>query len=284
MFARTLGYALGLVVGVATSAGAQEHPLSISQALVLARERAPAVIAARARVADARAALVGAGMQLNNPELDLSGGPRFADGANRQFDFGVGLSRMFENGKRRQARIDAATEGIASAEAHAVAVQRDVLREASLAFLDAQFLQRQHTLLLDAIKAAAEAQQIAERRLALGDVAALDVNTARIERARLEAERHVIDAQRLAALGLLGKLLGAASLPFVDGAAETLTDRALADLLRAVDERPELRALDADIRQAEARLRLAGASRRSSFGASARYERDEGDQSLSSAD
>jgi outer membrane protein, heavy metal efflux system len=280
MFARTYVYALALVVGVGTSAAAQENPLSLSQALAIARERAPAVIAARARIVEAQAAFAGASMRLDNPELDANGGSRFTDSANRQFDFGVGLSQMFENGKRRQARIDAATEAIASAEAHAIGAQREVLREASVAFLDAHYLQRHDALLLDAIKIASEAERIAERRFALGDVAALDLNTARVERARLEAERQVIDAQRLAALGSLGQLLGMSSVPSVAEIVTQADPPALADLLKAVDKRPELRVIDADIRQAEARVRLAAASKQPVFGASARYERDEGDHLL----
>ena len=280
MSARTYGYAFALVVAFGTSGRAQENPLSLSQSLVIARERAPGLIAARARVAEAQAALVGASLQLDNPELDGSVGPRFADGAARQFDFGIGLSQMFEHGARRKARTAAATEGVAAAEARLLVAERDVLREVSLAFLDAQFLQRQHALLLDAITIATEAQRIAERRFALGDVAALDVNTARVERARLEAERHVVDAQRLGALGTLGQLLGTTTVPEVGPVGEQPARRQLNDLLRAVASRPELRAIDAEIRQAEARLDLASAAKRPQFGVSARYERDEGDHVL----
>ncbi len=277
MFARTYVYALALAVCFGTSARAQDNPLSLSQSLAIARERAPGLIAARARVVEAQAALVGASMRLDNPELDGSFGPRFADDANRKFDFGIGLSQQFENGARRKARTAAATEGVAAAEARLLVAERDVLREVSVAFLDAQFLQRQHTLLLDALTIAAEAQQIAERRFALGDVAALDVNTARVERARLEAERHVVDAQRLGALGALGQLLGATTVPNVGLASQPPPRRQLSELLQAVDSRPELRAIDAEIRQAEARLSLASASKGSLWGVSARYEHDEGD-------
>lgn len=280
MFARTYVYALALAVAFAASVRAQENPLSLSQTLAIARERAPGLVAARARVVEAQAALVGASMRLDNPELDGSFGPRFADDANRKFDFGIGLSQQFENGARRKARTAAATEGVAVAEARLLATERDVLREVSVAFLDAQFLHRQHALLLDALTIAAEAQQIAERRFALGDVAALDVNTARVERARLEAERHVVDAQRLGALGTLGQLLGTTTVPTVTHVTDQPVRRDLADLLRAVDSRPELRAIDAETRQAEARLTLASASKGALWGVSARYERDEGDHVL----
>lgn len=277
MFARTYVYALALAVAFGTSARAQETSLSLSQSLAIARERAPGLIAARARVVEAQAALVGASMRLDNPELDGSFGPRFADDASRQFDFGIGLSQQFENGARRKARTAAATEGVAAAEARLLAAEREVLRDVGVAFLDAQFLQRQHALLLDAVTIAADAQQIAERRFALGDVAALDVNAAKVERARLEAERHVIDAQRLGALGALGQLLGATTVPTVEPVGEQPARRQLSELLKALNSRPELRAIDAEIRQAEARVALASASKSALWGVNARYERDEGD-------
>lgn len=282
MFARTYVYALVLVVACGTSVRAQENPLSLSlsQSLALARQRAPGLLAARARVAEAQAAVVGASMRLDNPELDGSIGPRFTGGAERQFDFGIGLSQMFENGARRTARVAAATEGVVAAQARLVAAERDVLREVSLAFLGAEFLQRQHALLFDAIAIATEVQRIAERRLALGDVAALDVNTARVERARLEAERHVVDAQRLGALGTLGQLLGTTAVPEISAGDAPRAPRLLSDLLSAVDTRPELRAIDAEIREAEGRLALAAAAKRPQLGVNARYERDEGDHVL----
>ncbi len=280
MFARRSMYALAMLVVFAGDAQSQSGPLSLEGALALAREKAPAVAAARGELARAKAEVIAASMRLDNPEIDGSAGPRFSDGAERQFDFGAGISQQFESGSRRRARIAAANEGVASAEASVMVAQREVLREASLAFFDAQFLRRQQALLLDAIRIASEAQQIAERRFALGDVAALDVNTARVERARLQAEALAVDAEKQAALGSLGALLGAPELPSVNEAEPTVQEQNLEVLVRALESRPELRAIDASIRQAQARLELASAFKRPTLGAMARYERDEGDHVL----
>jgi len=245
----------------------------------MAREKSPAVVSARARVSEAEAARVAAAMRTDNPEIDASAGPRFAE-PSTQIDFGVGVSQMFENGGRRSARIAAANEGVASAEARLIVAQREAVRQAAIAFLDAQYLQRQAAQLTDAVTLAAEVLQVAERRLALGDVAALDVNTARVERARLESERVRAEAERQISLGTLGEVLGLSTMPSVTPETEAPRTRTIEELLKAIEARPELRAIDADIRQAEARLALGKATAKPQFGLSARYDRDEGDHVL----
>ena len=234
MFARTCTCAFAMLVSFASAADAQNDPLSLAQALALAREQAPAVVGARGRLAQAKAELVAASMRLDNPTLDGELGPRFSQGSQRQVDFGIGISHTFANGAQRRARVDAATEAIASAEAEVAVVQRDVARDAGLAYVDAQFLQRQQAILADAITIASEALQAAERRFALGDVAALDVNTARVERTRLEAERQMVEADRLASLGTLASLVGLVTAPTIDSTA-AFAPRQLDDLLRAID-------------------------------------------------
>jgi len=279
MSVRTCLYALVCLAVSAAGVRAQDGPLTLFQALATAREKSPTVIAARARVAEAEAARVAAGMRLDNPEVDAGAGPRFAD-AGRQIDFGLGVSQMFENGGRRNARISAANEGVASAEARLVAAQRNAAKETAIVFLKTQYLERLVSQLADAVKLASEVSQIAERRFSLGDIAALDVNTARVESSRLESERAAMDAERLAALGDLGALLGASTLPSIASESDTYNTRSLDELLRAIDARPELRAIDADIRHAEARLALAKAAGKPQFGLTARYDRDEGDHVL----
>lgn len=276
MFGRTCMSVCVALACVANAAAFQDAPLSFSQALALAREQAPAVVAARGRLAQAKAELVAASLRLDNPEIDGEIGPRFTPGRQRQFDFGVGIRQTFARGDQRRARIAMATEAIASAEAELMVVQRDVLRQSAVAYVEAQFWRQQHAVIADAIRIAVDALQIAERRFSLGDVAALDVNTARVERARLEAEAQAIESERVTALGTLGGLLG---LPNVPAVVPEIArgPRQLDALLRAVDNKPELRVIDAETRRAQARLQLAAATGRPIFGAAARYGRDEGD-------
>jgi cobalt-zinc-cadmium efflux system outer membrane protein len=280
MFVRTATYALGLVALCAIDAGAQEGPLSLSRARLLARQHAPMVIAARGRLAEARAAGVGAAMRRSNPELEGSAGPRWGGDSVRQLDFGAGISQALENGALRRARIAVAAEGRASADAEVVVAEQGAIREASLAFLDVQWIERRAALMREAAADAVLVQQAAERRFALGDVAMLDVNAARIERARRDADIRDLEARRLEALGRLASLVG---LPVVSAIVDEAPPPPPAEidrLLAAVDARPELRAIDAGIRRAQAQLQLASAAGRPTFGASARYEREEGSHVL----
>ena len=60
-----------------STAGAQPVSLSLEQALARAREEAPAVLIARARIEEARGRLAGAGVRFReNPTIGVASGPR----------------------------------------------------------------------------------------------------------------------------------------------------------------------------------------------------------------
>jgi outer membrane protein TolC len=121
------------------SAQAQAQMLTFEQAMARAREQAPRVLVARARVDEARGRLAGASVRLPaNPVIETSTGPRSLPG-DRKTDFDVGISQSFELGNRRAARIAAAEAGIARETAQADAATRAVVHEAAEAFLRTAF-------------------------------------------------------------------------------------------------------------------------------------------------
>src|SRR4029078_9244596 len=90
-----------------------QSPLTFQQALTMARERAPRVAVARARIDEARGRLAGAAVRFrDNPVIDASAGPRWLETGNVT-DYDFGLSQAFELGNRRDARIAGAEAGIA---------------------------------------------------------------------------------------------------------------------------------------------------------------------------
>src|SRR2546422_2371201 len=83
----------------------QTQVVTLQQALDLARKRAPAILAGRDRINEARGRLVGARILLReNPVLNISAGPRQLPG-NTVTDYAVGASQSFELGGRRSSRI-----------------------------------------------------------------------------------------------------------------------------------------------------------------------------------
>src|SRR5207247_1485352 len=88
-----------------TVAGGQSLTLTFEDALARAREEAPSVFVARARIEEARGWLVGARIRYrDNPTIDVSAGSRSIEG-NTLAGFDVGLSQLFETRGQRQARI-----------------------------------------------------------------------------------------------------------------------------------------------------------------------------------
>ena len=156
-------------------------------------------------------------------------------------------------------------------------ITRTVLRESALLFYQALYATERVLLLTTSVDLASSIHDVADRRFRAGDLAVLDVNLARAALARARAQRDAGEAERIAALGSLRALLrleepiavaGRLSLPPApDGAV----------LARSVGERPELRALDAAIREAEAEVDVARTFRKPNYGVGLRYPREEGD-------
>ena len=275
--------AAALVAGVAAlwprlGAG-QDTTLTLDQALTRARQRAPAIVAARAQIDEARARLVGASALLReNPVVDGAAGPH-QNGAGYLTDYEVGISQTFEVAGQRGARIAGAEAGVSRQVAAADDATRRALRDTATAFLHGLYAAEQLRLAAAAAAVAAETQQIAQRRHRAGDIPVLDLNVAgaALARARADVEGH--RAAQTAALGELRILVGME-------ADETLALRGdlrdrrhpeLGALLAEAPARPDLQALQADSRAAEADLRLGEAGQWPSVGLGARYHKDQGE-------
>src|SRR5262245_29397587 len=87
-----------------TTAGAQPITLTLDEALAKARDQAPSILIARARVEEARGRLIGARLRRDNPIIDAASGPRATD-AGTLTDVDIGVSQLFETGGQRAARV-----------------------------------------------------------------------------------------------------------------------------------------------------------------------------------
>jgi len=257
---------------------AEESGLTLEQALARARERAPAIAAAKGRIDEARGRLVGASVLLrDNPEIEGSAGARITDHG-ELLEGSFGIRQLFELGGRRSARIAGASAAIERESADSADVTRRVLRDTATAFWDAlHAVERQHLAEI-ALSVTEETERIARRRYQAGDVGPLDANVAAATTARGRSEVLAEKARYEAAIGTLRVALGM-------GAGEPLTIRGdlrtrprytIAELLARVSARPDLQALDAGTREAGADVRLGRALRWPNVGLGATYERDDG--------
>lgn len=238
------------------------------------------MIAARLAVDEARARLVGATVRPDNLEFDGAiGNRRGTVGDAVDLDFGV--TQRFEPRGRRSARVSGAEAGIAQAQATADEAARTVLLDAVTAFLRAVRAIERERLLASAENLANALHQAADRRYRAGDIAVLDVNVARAGLARVRADREAAQAEASAARGELAVALGIDGEVQIDSAIPAAPATDTAALLRSALERPELRALEAGVREADATTVLGRTFTKPELGAGARYARDEGDNVVS---
>jgi cobalt-zinc-cadmium efflux system outer membrane protein len=262
----------------AGAATGQVRIASLADVLSRARERAPEVVSARLALEEARGRLAGASVRVqSNPELDASIGPRNSTDS-RFTDFELGVAQMFEPGARRSARIDGANAALAQSTANIDELTRTVLRSAASAYYRTVHANERIRLLTSAYDVASSVYGAADRRFRSGDIAVLDVNIARASRARVAANREAAEAERSLATGELRRLLRIDGDVIVEGSLPRLDQADLAAALQSGGQRPELKMLEAGIREAEAELRLGSSFSKPEYGFGLKYSREEGDQ------
>lgn len=259
-------------------AAAQSRIMTLAEVLARAREQAPQIVSARLALEESRGRLAGASVRFqSNPQIDAAVGNR--NGPDTRFtDVELGLGQSFEPGARRSARIAGAQAAIAQTSANAEEVTRTVLRLSASAYYRAVHANERIKLLNSTYELASGVYSAADRRFKAGDIAVLDVNIARASLARVRAEREGAEASKSIALGELRQLLGLQSDVDVDGSLSLTGETDVNAALQTAAQRPELRALEAGIQEAEAELRLGLSFSKPEYGVGVRYAREEGDQ------
>jgi cobalt-zinc-cadmium efflux system outer membrane protein len=252
--------------------------MTLAEVLTRAREQAPQIVSARLALEEARGRLAGASVRFQaNPQIDAAIGNR--NGPNTRFtDIELGFGQSFEPGARRSARIAGANAAIAQSSANAEEVTRTVLRLAASAYFRALHAHDRIKLLNATYELASGVYSAADRRYKAGDIAVLDVNIARASLARVRAEREGAEASKTLALGELRRLLGLEGDVDVDGSLSRPVETDLNGALQAALQRPELKALEAGVQEAEAEVQLGLSFSKPEYGVGVRYAREEGDQ------
>ncbi len=279
-----MGLSRKLVLAVAILAvaapGVSQETLTLEQALSLARERAPSVLSARARIEESRGRLSTASV-IRNPEVEAAAGGAIS-GEPRSAKVDAGLLQDVELGGRRSSRIDVASAELASSIAEAEDVLRRARRDVAAAFFRGLEAQERLALLAGAERIAEDTLEAARRRHESGDVALLDVNVARAAAARARSEVHGARASLSASLAEIRALLGFSAGEHLRLEGELSSPRRfdLPNLLDKALERPDIRALQSELDAANAELRLGQALAWPELGLGALYQREEGQDFL----
>ncbi|MGK2856069.1 MAG: TolC family protein [Thermoanaerobaculia bacterium] len=267
---------------VIAGAACGAEPLTLDGALAIARERAPAIVAERLRLEEARAHAASKNrFATSNPEFEASMGWRDSDGAaSHDRDWEMALSQSFSDLVRGPARSEVALARLDADTRSLDDATRTALLEVAAACVERIALQRQGALAADSLDIASRTREAAERRFVAGDVAQLDVNVARMLHARASAELASAAAALAQSRARLGSLLG-----FEPGEPlEIVPDLSLPDLVADVGlealvaARPDVRRLDAELTMTRAELRLASPGRALDWGLVAVIAEEEGDR------
>lgn len=280
-FVARLGW-VALVCGPAV-ASADNHELTLDQALALARERAPEVLIEGARAREIAAQRAGATPLLrDNPELEGQAGWRRSDAGGSSVDVELGIAQMFELGGQRGTRIAKADAEAAAARGRAADAGRQAQLDVAVSFLRA-LAARERVGLAEASASSLEATRRAvEKRAQKGDVAALEVNLAASASVRAKA---AVLARRAEADTLVAELAAHIGLAPDDtielvGTLEARAAPTEQELRRRAAVRPDVTALRAEERAGQAEERLGQALRWPDVGVRAGYQREGDDQIL----
>ncbi len=248
-----------ICVWLATAAAAVA-PLDRDAVLAIARERAPVILAARARQGIAEGDLTAARAWRHNPELELEAGPRSSP-IEESWDRSVRLDQRLDLAGRG-ARIDAAT---AARDATGFAVRDTelaVVAGAARAYLAALHAGHARGLAAETTVVQERLHEIAQARHEAGETGALEINLATVALARARASLAGAVAAEAAALANLAATLQLTGdeLPGVTGDLAWPAPPDLAAVRSAAAAQPALAELAARQVQAEAVRRLAGAA------------------------
>lgn len=278
---------LGLALALSVSALSAQEPvapgLSLEQALQLAFERSPELVASRAELDEARARLVTARTYPYNPEVSAEGARRSGPGT-QSTDRSLEVSQEIEIGGQRGRRTAVAQASLTATEARFRRAQRVLGGRVALAFAEA--VRARELLRIEQTDAALARTllDIEERRLEAGKATQIELNLARAATGRSVRRVELARGAYLDARSTLAEAVGMppASPPqpvgdLAGGAAGTAGLPPLPELVQAaLANREDLAAFLGQAEAARAEIALERSLARPNLVASAFQEREEG--------
>jgi cobalt-zinc-cadmium efflux system outer membrane protein len=203
---------------------------------------------------------------LPNPTLDLEGGTGALTGSKAENNLAIGVSQEFLVADKRVKRLAIADRELEAFQWQLADRERTVREEVKTVFNDAVLAEQRLKLTDRSIELHRQLLEITKERLAAGDIPELEMNLAKVELARSEGGRIEVERALLQTKSRLFTFMGlpAGAAPAIAGTLESLfsLDRNLADLKRrALEQRPDLKALAAEARRGDAEVALASTER-----------------------
>lgn len=275
-----------LLAFVSLRAVAAEKPQSgrvtVDQAVALAIERNVDIKSAEAQVRAAAARRAGAGLLLpRNPDLSIEAGPRRRAEQAGTMDLEVALDQSIPIAGQRGLRIEVADALTEAARARLVLRRIQVVAAVREAYARALAAGARLAVSEQADRLSQDLLRAAEERYKEGASSRIEVNTARVERARALRDLVVARKQQIVAKAALGLVTGVSAAPswtLIEPArTSTATSRGdvEAEVTNAVERHPTVVAARADVAAARSTRTLAGREAVPDVRVGASYSREE---------
>jgi outer membrane protein, heavy metal efflux system len=240
-------------------------PITMQQAVDLARAKNPALLSAQQNLLSVKAQEIQAGVR-QNPNLVLAGSDvTLGAQAANPFFYTAGVSRLFERGDKRRWRLDSARSTTAQTDAQYHAQEQQTILSVRQAFTNFVIAKAARKLAEDNLADFKHELDIGRERLKAGDIAKLDFERLDLQLAQFESDESnaITNAQQagIQLQVLLGydkprqdfDVVGDVVPPVVSGTMEELEQKAVA-------ARPDYHAAHVAIAVADANVKLAYAN------------------------
>jgi len=257
---------LVITLGVARLGGAQQQldRVSVDEALQLALRQSPTVRAQQAALASTKAGETTAALR-PNPTMNFLAEQFKPGGSQQETQYTVNMGQPFELGGKRGRRIDSARAATQVASYQLEDIRRQITLQVRSAFAGALIAREQLALAQENVKTLDDTERIQRLRAEKGDISQLELLRIQVQRFTFERDaadaRQALSAAKIALRTAAGAEHIAEDFEVVGelGFKEASLDRAVL-MRRALDNRPDLRAAEADRARARADHRLARAN------------------------
>jgi cobalt-zinc-cadmium efflux system outer membrane protein len=260
-----MSFLLGIVGSAAPVVGQQSlNRVSVDDALRIALQQNPTVRAQQAALTSTKAGEVTAALR-PNPSMNFLAEQLKPGGSQQDAQYTVNVGQPIELGGKRGRRIDSAKAATQVAGYQLEDIRRQVTLQVKSAFAGALIAREQLALAQENIKTLDDTERIQRLRAEKGDISELEL--LRIQVQRFTFERDAADARQALVAAKIALRTAAGAQAIAEdfevvgelGFKEVSLDKS-ALMRRAMDNRPDLRAAEADRERARADHRLARAN------------------------
>jgi cobalt-zinc-cadmium efflux system outer membrane protein len=256
--------------------------LTLPDARLLMIERNRELQLARNATAGAEADITIAGAR-PNPSLAVGagriGGARDPEAGPlpRRIDTSVGVSQLFERGRKREIRTEAAQYSANAARSEQVDVERQQRLALDSAYYDLMLAQEKQVIAIETSGLFDKTIEAAQRRVQAGDLSRADLARLNVDALRAKNDLQNVKLEEAKARVALAYLMGverdAARIRAADTWPVLGPSPGAADLERVIDRRPDVQAAQAHVRAADKNRELAQSLRTRDITAGVQYDR-----------